>query len=149
MSSQQQQQQPAPSEGPAVTPSQIELSPRISRLPPYLFGRINKMKYDQRVAGEDVIDLGMGNPTDPTPQCVVDKLQEAALDPRNHRYSVSNGIAGLRKEVAKKYKKKYGVELDPETEIIATIGSKEGFSHLCLALLGPGDTIVVGDPAFP
>ena len=71
------------------------------------------------------------------------------MDPRNHRYSVSNGIAGIRKEVAKKYRQKYGVELDPETEIISTIGSKEGFSHLCLAMLGPGDTIVVGDPAFP
>jgi alanine-synthesizing transaminase len=80
---------------------------------------------------------------------VVQKLSEAARDPRNHRYSVSNGIAGLRKEVALKYKRKYGVELDPETEVIATIGSKEGFSHLCLALLGPGDTAVVPDPAFP
>jgi alanine-synthesizing transaminase len=127
----------------------IEVGSRIDRLPPYLFGRINKMKYDMRVNGVDIIDLGMGNPTDPTPEPVVQKLAEAALDPRNHRYSVSNGIVGLRKEVAKKYKKKYGVELDPETEVIATIGSKEGFSHLCLALLGPGDTIVVGDPAFP
>lgn len=107
------------------------------------------MKYDKRVAGVDIIDLGMGNPTDPTPECVVKKLSEAALDPRNHRYSVSNGIAGLRREVAKKYKKKFGVDLDPETEIISTIGSKEGFSHLCLAMLGPGDTAVVGDPAFP
>ena len=130
-------------------PFKIDVSPRIQRLPPYLFGRINKMKYEKRVAGIDIIDLGMGNPTDPTPECVVDKLSEAALDPRNHRYSVSNGIAGLRREVAKKYQQKYGVELDPETEVIATIGSKEGFSHLCLAMLGPGDTVVVGDPAFP
>jgi alanine-synthesizing transaminase len=107
------------------------------------------MKYDKRVAGIDIIDLGMGNPTDPTPQCVVDKLAEAAVDPRNHRYSVSNGIAGLRKEVSLKYQSRYGVDLDPETEVIATIGSKEGFSHLCLALLGPGDTAVVPDPAFP
>src|SRR5215212_8776250 len=130
-------------------PFKIDVSPRIARLPPYLFGRINKMKYEKRVAGVDIIDLGMGNPTDPTPECVVDKLKEAAIDPRNHRYSVSNGIAGLRKEVAIKYKNKYGVDLNPETEVIATIGSKEGFSHLCLAMLGPGDTIVVGDPAFP
>src|SRR5689334_13330333 len=130
-------------------PLKIDVSARLHRLPPYLFGRINKMKYEKRVAGVDIIDLGMGNPTDPTPECVVQKLQEAALDPRNHRYSVSNGVAGLRKEVAKKYKSKYGVELDPETEVIATIGSKEGFSHLCLAMLGPGDTVVVGDPAFP
>jgi alanine-synthesizing transaminase len=130
-------------------PFKIDVSPRIQRLPPYLFGRINKMKYEKRVAGVDIIDLGMGNPTDPTPDCVVEKLAEASKDPRNHRYSVSNGIAGLRREVAKKYAEKYGVELDPETEVISTIGSKEGFSHLCLAMLGPGDTIVVGDPAFP
>jgi alanine-synthesizing transaminase len=130
-------------------PFKIDVSARIARLPPYLFTRINKMKYEKRVAGIDIIDLGMGNPTDPTPECVVQKLAEAARDPKNHRYSVSNGIAGLRKEVAKKYRNKYGVELDPETEIIATIGSKEGFSHLCLAMLGPGDTAVVGDPAFP
>jgi alanine-synthesizing transaminase len=130
-------------------PFKIDVSQRISRLPPYLFGRINKMKYEKRVAGVDIIDLGMGNPTDPTPDCVVKKLAEASTDARNHRYSVSNGIAGLRREVAKKYRQKYGVELDPETEIIATIGSKEGFSHLCLAMLGPGDTAVVGDPAFP
>jgi alanine-synthesizing transaminase len=130
-------------------PFKIDVSSRIQRLPPYLFGRINKMKYDKRVAGIDIIDLGMGNPTDPTPKSVVEKLQEAALDPRNHRYSVSNGIAGLRKEVSIRYKKRYDVTLDPESEIIATIGSKEGFSHLCLALLGPGDTAIVGDPAFP
>src|SRR3954470_2782406 len=130
-------------------PFKIDVSQRISRLPPYLFGRINKMKYEKRVAGVDIIDLGMGNPTDPTPEPVVKKLAEAARDPRNHRNSVSNGIAGLRKEIARKYRNKYGVELDPENEIIATIGSKEGFSHLCLAMLGPGDTAVVGDPAFP
>src|ERR1700733_6964049 len=97
----------------------IDVSTRIARLPPYLFGRINKTKYDKRVAGIDIIDLGMGNPTDPTPKSVVEKLAEAALDPRNHRYSVSNGVAGLRKEVAIKYKKRYGVTLDPETEVIA------------------------------
>ena len=127
----------------------IEPSARISRLPPYLFARINKLKYDKRVAGVDIIDLGMGNPTDPTPEVVVQKLAEAARDPRNHRYSVSNGVASLRREVAKKYQKKYGVELDPETEVIATIGSKEGFSHMCLAMMGPGDTAIVPDPAFP
>jgi alanine-synthesizing transaminase len=130
-------------------PFRVEVSPRILRLPPYLFGRINKMKYEKRVAGVDIIDLGMGNPTDPTPDSVVKKLAEAARDPRNHRYSLSSGIAGLRKEVAKKYYTKYGVQLDADSEVIATIGSKEGFSHLCLALLGPGDTAVVPDPAFP
>ncbi len=130
-------------------PFKIAVSPRIERLPPYLFGRINKMKYEKRVAGVDIIDLGMGNPTDPTPEPIVHKLAEAALDPRNHRYSVSNGIAGLRREIAKKYHTKYGVELDPDEEVIVTIGSKEGLSHLCLALLGPGDTVIVPDPAFP
>jgi alanine-synthesizing transaminase len=130
-------------------PFKVDVSPRIARLPPYLFGRINRMKYEKRVANIDIIDLGMGNPTDPTPDSVIKKLAEAAKDPRNHRYSVSNGVAGLRKEVAKKYHEKYGVTLDPETEVIATIGSKEGFSHLCLALLGPGDTAIVPDPAFP
>jgi alanine-synthesizing transaminase len=130
-------------------PFKVDVSTRILRLPPYLFGRINKMKYEKRVAGVDIIDLGMGNPTDPTPESVVKKLAEAARDPRNHRYSVSNGVLGLRKEVAKKYQAKFGVQLDPETEVIATIGSKEGFSHLCLALLGPGDTAIVPDPAFP
>src|SRR5205085_10827114 len=112
-------------------PFKIDVSPRIQRLPPYLFARINKMKYEKRVAGVDIIDLGMGNPTDPTPACVVEKLTEAALDPRNHRYtSDGKGVASLRREVAKKYKDKYGVILDPETEVVATIGSKEGFSHL-------------------
>lgn len=130
-------------------PFKIEVAQRISRLPPYLFARINKMKYEKRVADVDIIDLGMGNPTDPTPEKVVQKLAEAARDPRNHRYSAPNGIAGLRREVAKKYLEKYNVELDPDNEIIATIGSKEGFSHLCLALLGPGDTAIVPDPAFP
>lgn len=131
-------------------PIKIDVSPRIARLPPYLFGRINKMKYDKRVAGIDIIDLGMGNPTDPTPECVVNKLAEAARDPRNHRYtSDGKGIPGLRREVAKKYKNRYNVDLDPDTEVIATIGSKEGFSHLCLAMLGPGDTAIVPDPAFP
>src|SRR6476620_4917290 len=110
-------------------PFKIDVSPRIQRPPPYLCCRINKMKYEKRVAGVDIIDLGMGNPTDPTPECVVDKLKEAAIDPRTPPYGVSNGIAGLRKEVAKKYKDKFGVAPAPETEVISTIGSKEGFSH--------------------
>jgi len=130
-------------------PFKIDVSARISRLPPYLFARINKMKLQKRQAGVDIIDLGMGNPTDPTPDVIIDKLAEAARDPRNHRYSMSNGIVGLRKEIASKYRKKHGVDLDPEEEIIITIGSKEGISHMCLALLGPGDTAVVPDPAFP
>ena len=127
----------------------IQTSSRIARLPPYLFARLNKIKHEKRVAGIDVIDLGMGNPTDPTPDVVIDKLTEAARDPRNHRYSQSNGIAGLRREVARQYEIRHGVQLDPETEVIVTIGSKEGISHMCLALLGPGDTAIVPDPAFP
>ena len=130
-------------------PFHVDVSARISRLPPYLFARINKMKLQKRQANIDIIDLGMGNPTDPTPEVVIDKLAEAARDPRNHRYSISNGIAGLRREVAKKYQGKYGVTLDPDEEVIVTIGSKEGISHMCLALLGPGDTAIVPDPAFP
>jgi alanine-synthesizing transaminase len=132
-----------------TSPFVIRTSERIASLPPYLFGRINKMKYEKRKAGIDIIDLGMGNPTDPTPAPVVEKLAEAARDGRNHRYSVSNGVGALRREVAVKYSRLYGVELDAETEVIATIGSKEGFSHLCLALLGPGDAVLIPDPAFP
>src|SRR5262245_22694161 len=105
-----------------TAPFNIEVASRISRLPPHLFARHKKVKYDKRVAGVDIIDLGMGNPTDPTPESVVKKLSEAARDPKNHRYSVSNGIAGLRREVAKKYFERYGVSLDPETEVVVTIG---------------------------
>ncbi|GMU21452.1 MAG: aminotransferase [Phycisphaerae bacterium] len=128
---------------------QIQPSQRISRLPPYLFARINALKHQKRQQGVDIIDLGMGNPTDPTPEPIVEKLCEAVRDSRNHRYSVSKGLFNLRRDVARNYREKYGVELDPDTEIIACIGSKEGISHLLLAMLGPGDTAVVGDPAFP
>ncbi len=127
---------------------QIEPANRIQRLPPYILGKLKQMIYDRRRAGADVIDMNMGNPSDPPPDPVVDKLREAVLDPRNSRYSVSAGVYNLRRDMALKYKRKWGVELDPATEVIATIGSKEGFSHLCLALLGPGDTAVVGNPAF-
>ncbi len=127
----------------------IEPAERITRLPPYLFGRLNALKLAKRQQGADIIDLGMGNPSDGAPQIVIDKLCEAARDPRNHRYSASKGIKGLRKEMAKKYEQKWNVQLDWETEVLACIGSKEGFSHLCLAMLGPGDTSIVPDPAFP
>jgi len=127
----------------------IEVSQRIRRLPPYLFGRINAMRDQKRRQGVDIIDLGMGNPHDTPPSEVVEKLCEKARDPRTHGYSQSIGVPNLRGEIAKQYKKLYGVKLDPETEVIATIGSKEGFSHMCLALMGPGDTAVVGDPYFP
>lgn len=130
-------------------PFTIPVADRLKRLPPYLFGKINKMKYDKRAQGVDVIDLGMGNPTDPPDQIIIDKLTEAVQDPKNHRYSVSNGIGNLRTEVSKRYWKKYGVRLDPDKEVITCIGSKEGFSHLCLALMGPGDTAIVPAPYFP
>jgi len=132
-----------------VSEKRIEPALRITRLPPYLFGRINALKLAKRQAGVDLIDLGMGNPSDPAPQIVIDKLCEAARDPRNHRYSASKGIKNLRNEIAKKYERKWNVQLDPETEVLACIGSKEGFSHLCLAMMGPGDTAIVPDPAFP
>ena len=134
---------------PAEAAYRIPVASRLTRLPPYLFAKINAMKSRKRQAGEDIIDLGMGNPIDPTPQPIVDKLCEVARDARNQRYSVSIGIYNLRREVAQRYATLRNVTLDPETEVIATIGSKEGFSHLCLALLDSGDTAIVPDPAFP
>jgi len=127
----------------------VETSDRIKRLPPYLFGKLNALKYQKRRAGVDIIDLGMGNPTDATPAAITEKLCEAVQDPRNHRYSEATGIFNLKREVAKNYEAQYGVSVDPETEVICTIGSKEGLSHLALALLGPGDTALVPTPAFP
>jgi alanine-synthesizing transaminase len=133
----------------APGPFQIDVAERVKRLPPYLFGRINDLKYRKRRAGVDIIDLGMGNPTDVPDPLVVDKLCEAARDERNHRYSVSNGLYNLRREVALRYERLYGVHLDPDSEVLAGLGSKEVFSHMCLALLGPGDTAIVPSPSFP
>jgi len=130
-------------------PFTINVAGRVHRLPPYLFGRINALLYSKRRAGDDVIDLGMGNPSDPPDDQVIEKLAEAARDPRNHGYSNAKGISNLRAEVASKYLKKFGVRLDPETEAIVCIGSKEGFSHLSLALMGPGDTAIIPAPYFP
>jgi alanine-synthesizing transaminase len=127
----------------------IQFARRMSQLPPYLFGMINQMKMEKRWQGEDVIDLGMGNPVDPTPKVVTDKLIEAVNDPKTHRYPVAYGMPNLRHEIAKAYLKDYGVTLDGDAEVICTIGSKEGISHLCLALIGPGDTVLVPAPAFP
>lgn len=124
-------------------------SARMDRLPPYLFGKINALKMKLRREGKDVIDLGMGNPNDPTPSIIVEKLREAVQDKRNQRYSVSSGIYNLRKEFAAYYQRSLGVTLDPEQEVIATLGSKEGFSHLCLAVLGPGDLVLTPTPTFP
>ena len=130
-------------------PFTIEPAQRIKRLPPYLFGKLNAMRHEKRRAGVDIIDLGMGNPSDPPPAEVIDKLCEVVRTPRSHGYSVSAGLPHLRREVAARYAEKFGVDLDPDTEVIACIGSKEGFSHLSLGLLGPGDTAIVADPAFP
>ncbi len=130
-------------------PFRVEFAPRVHRLPPYLFGRINGLLYQKRRAGQDVIDLGMGNPSDPPDPLVIEKLSEAAQDVNNHGYSKSNGIANLRRELTSKYLRKYGVRLDPETETIVCLGSKEGFSHMCLALMGAGDTAIIPAPFFP
>lgn len=135
--------------GAEASPFKVRLADRMHRLPPYLFGKINALLYQKRRAGDDVIDLGMGNPTDPPQPLVIEKLVEAARDPGNHRYSQSIGILNLRREVAGKYLKKYGVRLDPDREVVVCLGSKEGFSHLCLALMGPGDTAIVPAPYFP
>jgi alanine-synthesizing transaminase len=127
---------------------EIQVANRITRLPPYMLGRLKQLTYEKRKAGYDVIDLNMGNPNDPTPAAIVGKLAEAAADLRNQRYSASKGVYNLRREVARKYKRIWDVDLDPERQVVACIGSKEGFSHLMLAMLGPGDTAIVGDPAF-
>jgi alanine-synthesizing transaminase len=130
-------------------PFTIEVAERVRRLPPYLFAQINRLMYEKRRSGADVIDLGMGNPSDPPADLVVDKLIEAARDPKNHGYSPAQGIMSLRREAAAKYLKNYGVRLDPQTQLIACLGSKEGFSHMCLALVGPGDTAIVPAPSYP
>ena len=122
---------------------------RIKRLPPYVFAEVNAMKAKARAAGEDVIDFGMGNPDSATPQHIVDKLAEAIADPRTHRYSTSRGIPGLRRAQAAYYDRRFGVDIDPETETIVTLGSKEGFANLAQAISAPGDVIVVPNPSYP
>jgi alanine-synthesizing transaminase len=128
---------------------QIRYADRMGQLPPYLFGMINRMKMEKRWRGEDVIDLGMGNPLDPTPDTVINKLCEVSQDPKTHRYPTAPGLKNLRREIGQYYERDYGVSLDTDREVIMTIGSKEGISHLCLALVGPGDTVLVAAPAFP
>lgn len=127
----------------------IRFASRMEQLPPYLFGMINKMKMEKRRNGDDVIDLGMGNPMDPTPSAVIDKLVEVAKDPKTHRYPESSGLPHLKIEIAKYYKRHYNIDLDSDKETYFTIGSKEGISHLCLAIMGPGDSVLVPAPAFP
>ncbi len=123
--------------------------PRIRRLPPYVFNIVNDLKARARARGEDIIDFGMGNPDQPTPEHIVQKLTEAALRGNTHRYSMSRGVPRLRKAITSWYKRKFDVELNPETEAIVTIGSKEGLAHLTLATLGPGDAVLVPNPAYP
>jgi alanine-synthesizing transaminase len=122
---------------------------RIRRLPPYVFAEVNQAKAQARAAGDDIIDLGMGNPDSPTPPHIVAKLIEAVQDPRTHRYSVSKGIPGLRRALAAYYRRRFDVALDPETEVVATLGSKEGLANLAAAITTPGDTILVPNPSYP
>ena len=122
---------------------------RIQRLPPYVFNITDAMKRNARRNGEDIIDFGMGNPDGATPKHIVDKLVEAALKPATHRYSVSRGLPRLRRAITTWYKTRYNVDLDPETEAIVTIGSKEGIAHLCLAILDSRDTVLVPNPSYP
>ena len=133
---------------PATKPT-IVLADRIADLPPYLFARINQLRDTKRQAGCDVIDMSMGNPSDPPSDYIIDKLAESAKDPRNHGYAPSTGIRNLKRELAAKYLKKWGVRLDPDSEVVCTLGSKEGFGHLCLALIGPGDSVIVPAPSYP
>ena len=122
---------------------------RISRLPPYVFEQVNKLKAEARARGEDIIDFGMGNPDMPTPAHIVEKLIETARDPRSNRYSASRGIKGLRRAMAAYYQRRFGVELNPDTEVIATLGSKEGFANIAQAITAPGDVVLVPNPAYP
>ncbi|HZL01268.1 MAG TPA: LL-diaminopimelate aminotransferase [Caulobacteraceae bacterium] len=122
---------------------------RIRRLPPYVFEEVNRLKARLRADGVDIIDFGMGNPDMPTPAHIVDKLIETARDPKSGRYSASKGILGLRRAMAGYYARRFGVKLDPETEVIATLGSKEGFANLAQALTAPGDVIICPNPAYP
>src|SRR5881275_1516008 len=122
---------------------------RINALPPYVFAAIDGLKIEARRAGQDVIDLGFGNPDIPSPDIAVDKLSEAVHNSRNHRYSASRGIPKLREAVSDLYRRRFNVELDPDTEVINTIGAKEGFSHLMWVLLQPGDAALVPSPSYP
>ncbi len=122
---------------------------RIRRLPPYVFEHINPIKAKARAAGVDIIDLGMGNPDLPTPQHIVDKLKDTVKDPRTHRYSASKGIPGLRKAQASYYGRRFGVKLNPDTQVVATLGSKDGFANMAQAITAPGDVVLVPNPTYP
>ncbi len=122
---------------------------RIKRLPPYVFEQVNRLKAEARARGDDIIDFGMGNPDMPTPQHIVDKLVETVRDPRTNRYSASKGIGGLRRAQAKYYERRFGVKLNPDTQVVATLGSKEGFANVAQAITAPGDVILVPNPTYP
>ncbi len=122
---------------------------RIRRLPPYVFEEVNKVKARLRASGTDVIDFGMGNPDMPTAPHIVEKLIETVQKPKTHGYSVSKGVQGLRKAMAGYYDRRYGVKLNPDTEVVATLGSKEGFANLAMAITAPGDTVICPNPAYP
>lgn len=122
---------------------------RIRRLPPYVFAHIDPIKAKLRANGTDIIDLGMGNPDMPTPQHIVDKLKETVKDPRTHRYSSSKGIPGLRKAQASYYGRRFGVKVNPDTQVVATLGSKEGFANMAAAITAPGDVVLVPNPTYP
>ena len=122
---------------------------RIERLPPYVFAEVNSMKANERSLGEDVIDFGMGNPDTPTPDHIVDKLCDTIKDPKSHRYSVSRGILGLRKAQSNYYKRRFNVDVDPDSEVIVTLGSKEGLANLASAITSNGDKVIVPNPSYP
>src|SRR6266702_4198169 len=122
---------------------------RVRRLPPYVFEQVNRLKAKARAGGADIIDLGMGNPDLPTPRHIVEKLVETAGNPRTDRYSASKGIAGLRRAQAAYYERRFGVKLNPETQVVATLGSKEGFANVAQAITAPGDVVLVPDPSYP
>ncbi|MBA3446595.1 MAG: LL-diaminopimelate aminotransferase [Pseudaminobacter sp.] len=122
---------------------------KVRRLPPYVFEQVNRLKASARASGADIVDLGMGNPDLPTPKSIVDKLCEVVRDPRTHRYSSSRGIPGLRRAQANYYQRRFGVKLDPETQIVATLGSKEGFANMAQAITAPGDVILCPNPTYP
>src|SRR5438132_5671019 len=122
---------------------------KVRRLPPYVFEQVNRLKASARSRGADIIDLGMGNPDLPTPKAIVDKLCEVVRDPRTHRYSSSRGIPGLRRAQANYYQRRFGVKLNADTQVVATLGSKEGFANMAQAITAPGDVILCPNPTYP
>src|SRR6195952_3273147 len=122
---------------------------RVKRLPPYVFEEVNRLKAQARANGADIVDLGMGNPDLPAPAHVIAKLVETAGKPRTARYSASKGIAGLRRAQAAYYERRFGVKLNPETQVVATLGSKEGFANIAQAITAPGDVVLVPNPSYP